>query len=133
MNGTSRRKLRWLPSPPGPGPEPEPPTPTGEDPQFKFSGWTIPVTIRLSQIGNSTSFNFEYLGEARIPTLSGKRPPNLDYTATASNIKLTRTDQGYTGEGNAICTLTLPATAQYREATATLTITYCDEAALIDI
>lgn len=132
MNATSRKKLRILPSPgPEPGPEPEPPT--GEDPQFKFSGWTIPVEMRLSQIGNSTSFNYEYLGESRIPTLSGKRPPNLEYTATENKITLRRTDQGYTGEGNAVCTLTLPATAQYKQATQTMTITYCDEAALVDI
>lgn len=78
-------------------------------------------------------FNYEYLGEARIPTLSGKKPPNLDYTASENKITLRRTAQGYTGEGNAICTLTLPATSQYKEATATFTITYCDEAALVDI
>jgi len=73
------------------------------------------------------------LGEERIPTLSGKRPPNLDYSATATRIKLTRTAQGYTGEADAVCTATLPATEQYREATLTITVTYCDEAALVDI
>lgn len=126
--------MRKVPSPsPEPEPEPEPPTPTGEDPQFKFSGWTIPVALRLSQIGDTQRLNFEYLGEARIPTLSGKRPPNLTYTASANQIVMNRTAQGYTGEGEAVCTLTLPATAQYREVTATFKITYCDEAALVDI
>lgn len=123
MNATSRRKSRSCPSA-----------------EFTITPSTVtPTEINDAPSSTPITFTFNYNGEARTPTLSGRIPniSGLSHSVTTTAFTFRKnpdTIEAMLNGGNTqVLTFTLPATSTYPAATATLTFTNCDTSDFRDI